>query len=187
MDVDCNPIGTTESKMGIGSLSQRYSGLFKALTTHPHLTLRLQQQYSYTSTPLLAFMNCSMANFPFTILIKTDNCYSARSMLVIQDTRYKIINETLNAFNSKSIIGGIFLSQKAFDCLNHSILLSKLQFYGVNGKTKSWFEPYLNNRHMRVQISDEGSNQMNFSAWEKNNGWRSSRVGLRSSAVPCIC
>ena len=34
-------------------------------------------------------------------------------------------------------------------------------------KAKSWFESYLNNRHMRVQISDEGSNQTNFSAWEK--------------------
>jgi hypothetical protein len=79
---------------------------------------------------------------------------------------YKLINETLNALNNKSIAGGIFFL-KAFDCLNHSILLSKLQFYGVNGKAKSWLESYLNNRHMRVQISDEGSNQMSFSAWEK--------------------
>jgi hypothetical protein len=36
----------------------------------------------------------------------------------------------------------------------------------VNGKAKSWFESYLN-RHMRVQISDEGLNQTKFSAWEK--------------------
>jgi len=60
-----------------------------------------------------------------------------------------------------------FNLKKAFDCLNHSILLSKLQFYGVNGKAKSWFESYLNNRHMRVQISDEGSNRTSFSPWEK--------------------
>jgi len=45
--------------------------------------------------------------------------------------------------------------------------LSKLQFYGVNGKAKSWFESYLHDRHMRVQISDEGLNQTSFSAWEK--------------------
>jgi hypothetical protein len=71
---------------------------------------------------------------------------------------YKLINETLNALNSKSI-AGVFYLEKAFDCLNHSILLSKLQFFGATGKTKSWFESYLNNRHMRVQISDEESNQ----------------------------
>lgn len=48
---------------------------------------------------------------------------------------YKLINETLKALNSKSIVGGIFFDlQKAFDCLNHSILLSKLQFYGLMAK-----------------------------------------------------
>jgi len=81
---------------------------------------------------------------------------------------YKLINETLDALNSKFIVGGIFFNlEKAFDCLNHSILLSKLQFYGVNGKAKTWFESYLNNRYTRVQISDIGLNQMSFSAWEK--------------------
>ena len=57
--------------------------------------------------------------------------------------------------------------EKAFDRLNHSSLLSKLQFYGINGKTKTWFESYLNNRYMRVQILDVGVNQTSFSAWEK--------------------
>jgi len=59
--------------------------------------------------------------------------------------------------------------EKAFDCLNHSILLSKLQFYGVNGKTKTWFESYLKYRYMRVQISDIGLNQTSFFFMGKNN------------------
>lgn len=81
---------------------------------------------------------------------------------------YKLINETLNALNSKSVVGGIFFDlQKAFDCLNHSILLSKLQFYGVNGKANTWFESYLKNRYMRVQISDVELNQTSSSAWDK--------------------
>jgi len=66
------------------------------------------------------------------------------------------------------MVGDIFFySEKAFDCLNHNILLSKLQFYGVHGKTKSWFESYLNNRYMRVHISEGGANQTSFSTWEQ--------------------
>ena len=60
-----------------------------------------------------------------------------------------------------------FYLEKVFDCLNHSILLSKLQFYGVNGEAYTWFESYLFNRHMRVQISDVGLNQTSPSACGK--------------------
>jgi hypothetical protein len=57
--------------------------------------------------------------------------------------------------------------EKAFDCLNHNILLSKLQFYGVNGKAKLWLQSYLHNRYERVQISDEQLNQTSLSTCEK--------------------
>jgi hypothetical protein len=45
--------------------------------------------------------------------------------------------------------------------------LSKLQFYGINGKAKQWFESYLNNRYQRIQVFEEESNQTSFSSWGK--------------------
>ena len=40
---------------------------------------------------------------------------------------YKLISETLLALNNKISIGGIFFDlEKAFDCLNYDILISKL-------------------------------------------------------------
>jgi hypothetical protein len=39
---------------------------------------------------------------------------------------------------------------KAFDCVNHKVLLSKLKFYGVVGKADVLLESYLYGRYQRV-------------------------------------
>jgi hypothetical protein len=85
--------------------------------------------------------------------------FGFRSNSTTNKAIYKLIDENLNALNSKLIVGDIFFDlEKGVDCLNHDILLSKLKFYGVNGKTRSWFVSYLQNRYMRVQITVEGLN-----------------------------
>ena len=44
--------------------------------------------------------------------------------------------------------------QKAFDTVNHSILLRKMERLGVRGLMRDWFESYLSNRKQYVQIED---------------------------------
>jgi hypothetical protein len=66
------------------------------------------------------------------------------------------------------MIGGIFCDlEKAFDCINHKTLLSKLEFYGVKEKVKLWFESYFSNRYQRVLITNKVLNRNHFSTWQK--------------------
>ena len=58
----------------------------------------------------------------------------------------------------------IFLDfAKAFDTVNHEMLLAKLKYYGIKGTTLKWFESYLHNRQQFVKLNQDISDQKTIS------------------------
>ena len=65
------------------------------------------------------------------------------------------------ALDSGCFAGGIFIDlQKAFDTVDHHILLDKLNYYGIRGLANKWFKSYLSNRQQFVSINGYNSNTM---------------------------
>ena len=45
--------------------------------------------------------------------------------------------------------------KKAFDCVNHKILLEKLKHYGIKGIVLEWFESYLSGRYQSTRLGNK--------------------------------
>ena len=67
----------------------------------------------------------------------------------------ELLDRIISALDDKQLPISIYMDlSKAFDTLNHDILLDKLSYYGVEGTALQWFDSYLSNRSMYVEIDD---------------------------------
>ena len=70
----------------------------------------------------------------------------------------EITDNFLKSIDNGLYTCGIFLDfSKAFDTVNHEILLGKLKHYGIRGLAYRWFENYLFNRRQFVSIGNVSS------------------------------
>ena len=69
-----------------------------------------------------------------------------------------ITEKIRSALDKGTFACGVYIDlQKAFDTVNHSILMGKLEYYGIRGVPKMWLESFLIGRHQFTHIKDKSS------------------------------
>ena len=84
------------------------------------------------------------------------NCSTEQAILELTDNLYMKID-------SNEAICSIFLDlSKAFDTVNHQILLQKLYRYGIRGGPLQWFKSCLESRTQYVEVENAKSNPLSI-------------------------
>ena len=77
-----------------------------------------------------------------------NNQYGFRDLHSTELASLELIDRILNDLDDKNNPITVYMDlSKAFDTLDHKILLHKLKYYGVGGAALSWFNSYLSNRN----------------------------------------
>ena len=72
----------------------------------------------------------------------------------------EVTDKIFKYLDDKKLPLAIYLDfSKAFDTINHKILLHKLKYYGVTGVALEWFNDYLTNRKQYVKYKNNTSSE----------------------------
>jgi hypothetical protein len=124
---------------------------------------------NYRPVSILTSMSKIMEKVMYTRLINYlnkhsilhQNQYGFRQNCSTNLALMKLVDDLTKAIDDKQLTVGIFVDlAKAFDTVDHQILLNKLEFYGIRGIAHNWFSSYLRNRKQYVSINKTMSNQV---------------------------
>ena len=83
--------------------------------------------------------------------------HSTESALIL------LIDSWLKAINEGKFVGCVMIDfQKAFDLVDHAVLLKKLEIYKCGKSALSWFQSYLSTRRQKVSIKHSKSDTENI-------------------------
>ena len=115
-------------------------------------------------------MECQMKTFARCFL--NSLLCSFRENYSTQHALIRFVENCRKALDSRNIAGAVFMDlSKAFDCLNHDLLIAKLEAYGFNKRALQLIYSYLNGQKQRVKVNGSFST------------WRETSVGVPQGSV----
>ena len=122
-----------------------------------------------------------MINFLNKFNILANNQYGFRKNHSTAYALVQLYDNLSDAIDQGKITLGLFIDlSKAFDTVNHDIVLPKLEFYGVRGVALQWFKSYLSCGTQFVQYNGYNSSSKYMKMWS------TSRIDFGSITVSVI-
>jgi len=104
--------------------------------------------------------------------ILSESQYGFKKGVSCSDAIVSLTEFIYKSLNEKKFVITLFMDlKKAYDTVNHDILLKKLEAYGIRGEILKWFESYLSDRKQRVKIGEVYSE------------WKSITIGVPQGSV----
>ena len=135
-------------KKGLKSTPKTYPPIFLL-----HLISKLNEKIIYDQTQSFLGKNDVIYRHQsgFRNLFSTDSCISYLN------------SKIATAFQCGLYTGMILINlEKAFDTVNHDILLKKMELIGFSEETTKWFKSYLSNKKVKVHIKNTFSETVNL-------------------------
>ena len=81
----------------------------------------------------------------------------------------KLANQIYESFERNKYTLGVFIDlSKAFDTVSHSVLIKKLQMYGVRSVNLAWFRSYLANRKQYILLGHDRKTDTQNILWQSH-------------------
>ena len=104
---------------------------------------------------LYSYLECDSVLYPLQFGFRRKYLTNHALLSITESIRYSIDNNEFGCV--------VFIDlKKAFDTVNHSILLLKLHHYGIRSVAYDWFQSYLSNRQQFVCANGNDSNHLSI-------------------------